>query len=558
MLFCPCGIGLAQFKLKMILSEQVNPVNAFTEFALVKSQSPQIDFSDESTGLFTLLAELSQILAGTDGFGNISNRALELLKQNFGVVRAAVLLCDNNYSDEIQTVASFGWPLRKRKYLSGLQNSSRLSVIREVLKTGSEFISVTPHRTLTANGKLLSSSPPPKDTILVLCFPMRLEQNPPLGAFSLEVSCSDPQSKQNLLQLFRMVTLMLTQALTLNQLVEAATQRMLEDNSNLRAELSERYDFSHIIGNSGPMREVYEQIAQVACTNTTVLITGESGTGKELVAHALHINSPRASKPFIKVNCAALPEELIASELFGHERGAYTGAEKTKPGRFDLAEGGTLFLDEIGELKVNIQIQLLRVLQQREYERIGGIKTIKADVRIIVATNRDLEKEVAAGRFRADLYYRLNVFTISTPALRERPDDISALAEYFLKKHARAHRKAQLRLSTRALDYLKSYSWPGNVRELENVLERAVVVADGPLIQHYHLPPSLQTIEPVQSEKRGGLLEEVDTFERELILDALKNTRGKRTQAAKQLKISERLLTYKVKKYGIDCEMFRR
>ncbi len=558
MLFCPCGIGLAQFKLKMILSEQVNPVNAFTEFALVKSQSPQIDFSDESTGLFTLLAELSQILAGTDGFGNVSNRALELLKQNFGVVRAAVLLCDNNYSDEIQTVASFGWPLRKRKYLSGLQNSSRLSVIREVLKTGSEFISVTPHRTLTANGKLLSSSPPPKDTILVLCFPMRLEQDPPLGAFSLEVSCSDPQSKQNLLQLFRMVTLMLTQALTLNQLVEAATQRMLEDNSNLRAELSERYDFSHIIGNSGPMREVYEQIAQVACTNTTVLITGESGTGKELVAHALHINSPRASKPFIKVNCAALPEELIASELFGHERGAYTGAEKTKPGRFDLAEGGTLFLDEIGELNVNIQIQLLRVLQQREYERIGGIKTIKADVRIIVATNRDLEKEVAAGRFRADLYYRLNVFTISTPALRERPDDISALAEYFLKKHARAHRKAQLRLSTRALDYLKSYSWPGNVRELENVLERAVVVADGPLIQHYHLPPSLQTIEPVQSEKRGGLLEEVDTFERELILDALKNTRGKRTQAAKQLKISERLLTYKVKKYGIDCEMFRR
>ncbi|MBS1810440.1 MAG: sigma-54-dependent Fis family transcriptional regulator [Acidobacteria bacterium] len=533
-------------------------MNAFTEFALVKSQSPQIDFSDESTGLFTLLAELSQILAGTDGFGNVSNRALELLKQNFGVVRAAVLLCDNNYSDEIQTVASFGWPLRKRKYLSGLQNSSRLSVIREVLKTGSEFISVTPHRTLTANGKLLSSSPPPKDTILVLCFPMRLEQDPPLGAFSLEVSCSDPQSKQNLLQLFRMVTLMLTQALTLNQLVEAATQRMLEDNSNLRAELSERYDFSHIIGNSGPMREVYEQIAQVACTNTTVLITGESGTGKELVAHALHINSPRASKPFIKVNCAALPEELIASELFGHERGAYTGAEKTKPGRFDLAEGGTLFLDEIGELKVNIQIQLLRVLQQREYERIGGIKTIKADVRIIVATNRDLEKEVAAGRFRADLYYRLNVFTISTPALRERPDDISALAEYFLKKHARAHRKAQLRLSTRALDYLKSYSWPGNVRELENVLERAVVVADGPLIQHYHLPPSLQTIEPVQSEKRGGLLEEVDTFERELILDALKNTRGKRTQAAKQLKISERLLTYKVKKYGIDCEMFRR
>ena len=470
----------------------------------------------------------------------------------------AVLLCDSHTTDELQTVASFGWPLRKRKSLSGFQNSAQLSVIREVLKTGCEVITQTPPHDPKTNSPTSSTSLPTNDILLALCLPMRLEQNPVIGVFNLEVVCADLQTKQNMLKLFRMVAVMLTQAFTLNQLVEAATQRMLEDNTNLRAELSERYDFSRIIGDSGPMREVYEQIAQVACTNTTVLISGESGTGKELVAHALHVNSPRASKPFIKVNCAALPEALIATELFGHERGAFTGAAAMKPGRFELAAGGTLFLDEIGELNPNIQIQLLRVLQQREFERVGGNKPIKVDVRVIVATNRELEKEVAAGRFRADLYYRLNVFSITTPTLRERPDDIATLAEYFLKKYAREHRKAQLRLSTRALELLKSYHWPGNVRELENVLERAVIIADGPLIHHYHLPPILQTIEQAPHKKHVGLLEEVDTFEKELILDALKNTRGNRNKAAQQLKISERLLTYKVKKYAIDCEMFRR
>ncbi len=517
-----------------------------------------MDFSAESAGILTLLTELNGLLAGTDGFDQIANRALELLRQNFNAARMAVLLCGNNSTDEIQTVASFGWPLRKRKSLSGLQTASQLSIIREVLKTGREVITQTPSHNPPTNSPTISTSPPTNDILLALCLPLRLEQNPVIGVFNLEVFCADLKTKQNMLKLFRMVAVMLTQAFTLNQLVEAATQRMLEDNTNLRAELSERYDFSRIIGDSGPMREVYEQIAQVACTNTTVLISGESGTGKELVAHALHINSPRASKPFIKVNCAALPEALIASELFGHERGAFTGAAVTKLGRFELAAGGTLFLDEIGELNSNIQAHLLRVLQQREVVRVGGNKPIKVDIRVIVATNRELEKEVAAGRFRADLYYRLNVFSITTPTLRERPDDIATLAEYFLKKYAREHHKAQLRLSTRALTLLKSYHWPGNVRELENVLERAVIVSDGPLIQHYHLPPTLQTIESAQSKKQVGLLEEVDTFEKELILDALKNTHGNRNKAAQQLKISERLLTYKVKKYAIDCELFRR
>jgi Nif-specific regulatory protein len=529
-------------------------VDEISDSATMKSPPPPMDFSEESAGILTLLTELNGLLAGTDGFDPIANRVLKLLRQNFRVARSAVTLCDHNNPDEIQSVASFGWPVRKRKSAPSIQNSSQLSLIREVLKTGREIITQTP----PDNSSIPANSPPINEILLVLWLPMRLEQHPAIGVFQVEVFCADLPAKQNLLKLFRMVAVMLTQAFTLNQLVEAATQRMLEDNTNLRAELSERYDFSRIIGDSSPMRAVYEQIAQVACTNTTVLINGESGTGKELVAHALHINSPRASNPFIKVNCAALPEELIASELFGHERGAFTGAAATKAGRFELADGGTLFLDEIGELNINVQAQLLRVLQQREFVRVGANKPIKVDIRVIVATNRELEKEVAAGRFRADLYYRLNVFSITTPTLRERPDDIAALSEYFLKKYAREHHKAQLRLATRALEVLKSYHWPGNVRELENILERAVIVADGPLIQHYHLPPILQTIEHSPHKKHVGLLEEVDTFEKELILDALKNTRGNRNKAAQQLKISERLLTYKVKKYAIDCEMFRR
>jgi Nif-specific regulatory protein len=227
---------------------------------------------------------------------------------------------------------------------------------------------------------------------------------------------------------------------------------MLDENAGLRAELSQRYDFSQLLGDSGPMRQVYEQIAQVACTGATVLINGETGTGKELVAHALHVNSPRAEKPFIKVSCAALPESLIETELFGHERGAFTDAATEKPGRFKLAEGGTLFLDEIGELSLSAQVKLLRVLQEREFERVGGTETRKADVRLIAATNRDLEQEVNAARFRADLYYRLNMFTITTPPLRRRREDIVLLAGHILKKHARDHGSLPCQLTPSALE----------------------------------------------------------------------------------------------------------
>jgi Nif-specific regulatory protein len=327
------------------------------------------------------------------------------------------------------------------------------------------------------------------------------------------------------------------------------------DNLNLRAELSARYDFSRLIGNSNSMRAVYEQIAQVACSNTTVLISGESGTGKELVAHALHINSPRADGAFVKVNCAALPEDLIESELFGHERGAFTNAHQRRQGRFELATGGTLFLDEIGELSLSAQAKLLRVLQTREFERVGGTETLSADVRLIAATNRELEKELAAGRFRADLYYRLNIFPITLPSLRERKEDIPLLIEHFLAR-LKEERGSARQLSPLAQEALLAYDWPGNVRELQNAVERAYVMAEGEVLHHYHLPQPLQATAE-NGAASLGLFEAVEAFERDLIRHALRTTRGNRNQAAKLLRLSERALAYKVRKHGIDHTDFR-
>jgi Nif-specific regulatory protein len=288
---------------------------------------------------------------------------------------------------------------------------------------------------------------------------------------------------------------MIGQAVRVEHLVQAETHRLVEENTHLREELRERYDFSHMIGSSGGMRQVYEQIAQVTGTNTTVLIRGESGTGKELVAHAIHYNSPRAKKPFVKVSCAALPDTLIESELFGYEKGAFTGAQARKPGRFELAESGSLFLDEVGDLNLTTQIKLLRVIQAREFERLGSTQTLKTNVRLIAATNKDLEKAIADGEFREDLFYRLNVYTIFIPPLRERKPDVMALSDYFLEKYTKEHNKTIKRISTPAIDMLMSYHWPGNVRELENAIERAVLVCDGNVIHGHHLPPTLQTAE---------------------------------------------------------------
>jgi transcriptional regulator with GAF, ATPase, and Fis domain len=332
-------------------------------------------------------------------------------------------------------------------------------------------------------------------------------------------------------------------------------QEMVEDNHQIKEELSEHYDFSLLVGASWPIRQIFEQIAQIACTKATVLITGETGSGKELVARTIHLNSPRAGGPFVGVNCAALSEGVIESELFGHERGAFTGATSLRAGYFERANTGTLLLDEIGEISLTTQAKLLRALQSGEFERVGGTSTIKTDVRVIAATGRNLEQEIAAGRFRQDLYYRLNLFPIIMPALRDRRDDIPSLAEFFLERAARRMGKTLRGFTAAAMDLLDGYHWPGNVRELENVVESAAVVAERGRIDYYHLPPALQATPPMRGAE--GLFRAVENYEQELILEALRSARGNRNQAAKLLKVSERVLSYKIKKYGIDCASLR-
>jgi Nif-specific regulatory protein len=300
------------------------------------------------------------------------------------------------------------------------------------------------------------------------------------------------------------------------------------------------------------MQEVFDLIAQVSGSEATVLIRGESGTGKELIANAIHYNSKRAEMPVIKVNCAALPETIIESELFGHEKGAFTGAVTARKGRFELANGGTIFLDEIGDLSPTTQVKLLRILQEREFERVGGNETIKSSVRVIAATNRDLEQLMAEGRFREDLYYRLNVFPIHVPPLRSRKSDIMLLADYFTEKYSSKNNKNIKRISTPAIQLLTSYHWPGNVRELENCIERAVLISTDDVIHGNHLPPSLQSAESTGTEIHNTLQQAIDELEKELILDALKSCSGNMTKAAKMLGISERIMGLRKSKYMIN------
>jgi len=334
--------------------------------------------------------------------------------------------------------------------------------------------------------------------------------------------------------------------------------RLESENRRLQNALKERFKPSNIIGASKPMREVYDLIHKVAATKTTVLILGESGVGKELVANAIHYAGPTADGPFIKFNCAALPESIVESELFGHEKGAFTGAIAARKGRFELADGGTIFLDEVGELSLSMQAKLLRVLQEKTFERVGGSRPIKVDLRIIAATNRDLPEMVEKGTFREDLYYRLNVFPLTIPPLRERHSDIVLLADYFVTRFAGEMGKEVTRISTPALNMLTAYHWPGNVRELENVIERSVILAEDGVIHGYNLPPSLQPPGDADVETIGGLEAKIQAVEYEMVVEALKRREGNMTEAAKDLGLTRRILGLRMERHGITYRNFRR
>ena len=333
-----------------------------------------------------------------------------------------------------------------------------------------------------------------------------------------------------------------------NEEIRRLREQVEEENIGLRAQLGQAPWFEEILANSAALKRVLETVEQVATTDATVLITGETGTGKELVARAIHRRSPRARGPFIKVNCAAIPDTLLASELFGHERGAFTGAVERRKGRFEQAHGGTLFLDEIGELPQEMQVLLLRVLQEREFERLGGTHTLQVDVRLVAATNRDLAEDVRTGKFRSDLYYRLNVFPVHVPALRERPEDVAPLVAHFAEKYGARFGRKIFRIDRHTLDLLQSQSWPGNVRELENVVERAVILSRGGVL---HFDPSTLPGTPVRSNSAEAPRSE----ERQAIENALASSRGRvagENGAAKKLGLPASTLEFRIKRLGIN------
>ena len=340
-------------------------------------------------------------------------------------------------------------------------------------------------------------------------------------------------------------------------LIEKALElyQLRAENIALKERLGDRFDFAKIIGRSPKMKEVFDTLSLVAPTDATVLILGESGTGKELVANSIHHNSPRARQPFIKVSCAALPETLLEGELFGHEKGAFTGAIARREGRFQLAHRGTIFLDEVGEMSMTTQTRLLRVLQEKEFEPLGSTRTVKVDVRVIAASNKDLEREVKEGRFREDLFYRLNVVPVSLPALRERKEDIPALATHFFAIYRDKNKKETKDISRKAMDLLMRYDWPGNIRELENCVERAVILARGEIIAPADLPPAIQALTSSDREVQGLELPSgisLQEVEKALIVKTLEDTGGNRTRAAEILGINRRTLQNKLKEYGIN------
>jgi len=498
-------------------------------------EAQKLAATTEAGMLMALLIEVDRLLSGAAETVEIYARVSEVVCERLGAFCVAVV-CARSATNLTVRALSAASPFRR-------------SELSDLLKEGCDVGEMM--RTLRRAGLYARKLQTERASHLTAALLPAQRGNQSCFLLALSASAFAPVAQDTL----QLVARLLSSIQPVKSKTPDKADLMVEDNHQIRERLGEHYDFSLLVGNSWPIRQVFEQIAQIACTKATVLITGETGSGKELVARTIHLNSPRADSPFIAVNCAALAEGVIESELFGHERGAFTGAVSQRAGCFERANTGTLLLDEIGEISLTTQAKLLRVLQSGEFERVGGTSTLKTDVRVIAATRRNLEEEIAARRFRPDLYYRLNLFPIIMPALQDRRADIPALAEFFLERTARRMGKAIRGFSAAAMDLLTGYQWPGNVRELENVVESAVVVAENGRIDYYHLPPALQTAHPIPLSE--GLFRAVENYEHELILESLGATRGNRNRAAKLLKVSERVLSYKIKKYRIDCNSLR-
>jgi Nif-specific regulatory protein len=500
----------------------------------------------------TLLYEISKTLNENLDLKRALYKVLDILSSSMDMVRGTVTIL-NPLTDEINIEVAHGLTqgaMEKGKYKLGEGITGR------VIQTGKAVTIPKISKEPLFLNRTSSRKTKQDQELSFICVPIK-KGNQVIGAFSVDRPYDESYALADGEKLLSVIATMVARHVINLETIRLEKDQLREENRRLRTELENKYRVTDIIGNSNKMREVFQMISQVSKSNATVLIRGESGTGKELVANSIHYNSLRAKNPLVKVNCAALPVNLIESELFGHEKGAFTGAIKQKMGKFELAHKGSIFLDEIGSIGLDVQVSLLRVLQEKEFERVGGHKTIKTDVRVIAATNKNLEDAVETETFRGDLYYRLNVFPIYLPPLRERKTDILLLADYFLEKYSRENNKEVLRLSTPAIDMLMDYHWPGNVRELENCIERAVLLCEGKVIHSYHLPPTLQTGTESGTLPAVSLEDAVANLEKEMIIDALKNTRGNISAAAKVLKTTVRKFSYKAGRYSVDYRKYR-
>ena len=512
----------------------------------------ECDLGECRTDLLPLLSEMSRVVTESGDLSTTLAILLRLMKRHMKVVRGMVSLYHPD-SGKIFIHESLG--LTEEEAARGIYFLGE-GITGKVVETGQTI--VVPR--VSAEPNFLNRTGSRNDIadskLSFLCVPI-MRGKKIMGTISAERIYDNNRLLNLDVEILAILAATMAQAVEL-YLVENIQKAALEDeNRRLRSALGEKFKPSNIIGNSKAMHEVYKLIEKVTRSKTTVLILGESGVGKELVASATHYNSPNAAGPFVKFNCAALPESVIESELFGHEKGSFTGASALRKGRFEEAHGGTVFLDEVGELSLPMQAKLLRVLQEKTFERVGGNTPIKVDLRIFAATNRDLADMVSKGTFREDLYYRLNVFPITIPPLRDRGNDIVALADHFVSRFSAEMGIEVKRISTPALNMLLCYHWPGNVRELENVLERAVLLAEEGVIHGYNLPPSLHT--PVVSEmpREGSLEAKLAAVEYEMIVEALKLHHGNMTEAAAQLGLTRRILGLRMAAYKLNYKDYR-
>lgn len=496
----------------------------------------------------TTLYEIGKVLSSSLDLDKTFNGIMKILSQFLGMRRGTLALYHPE-TDDLRIDVAYG--LTPEEMQRGRFKVGE-GVTGKVFKLGVPSIVPDIGREPLFLNKTKARGDIRKENVSFLSVPVKME-NRVVGVLSVDRLFSQEISFEEDLRLLAVIASTIGQALRLHEMVMEEKRQLLDENQSLKKALKGRYSFQNLVGQSLRMQDVYEMVEAVSRGRTTVLLLGESGTGKELIARAIHFNSDRAERPFIKIDCAALPESLLESELFGHEKGAFTGAQAAKPGRFELADGGTLFLDEIGNLSLPVQAKLLRVLQDRTFERIGGMKSIQIDVRIVAATNRDLEQVVKAGTFREDLYYRLHVVPIHLPPLRERADDIPALVEHFLRRFNEENGTRVERVSREALERMMHYPWPGNVRELEHCIERMVVMGKGRVLGVDDLPLSIRQTNPnlLLGRAKSSLKEMVREIEKKMIQEALRQHNHVRSRAARALGVTERILNYKVKKYAI-------